>query len=46
MKMSTTRCLLMLTTTVSSHQKTATTNIMAAGKLWNGRKLGSMILTE
>ena len=46
LKMRTTRCLLMLTRAVSSPQKTATVNIMAAGELWTGRKLGSMILTE
>ena len=46
MKMSTTRCLLMLNIAVSSPQKMATVNIMAAGELWTGRKLGSMILTE
>ena len=47
MEMRSTRCLLMLTRAVSSHQKTATViNILAAGELRTGRKLGSMILTE
>ena len=44
--MRTTRFLLMLTTAVSFPLLMATVNIMAAGELWTGRKLGSMILTE
>ena len=46
MKMRTPNFLLMLTTAVSFPLQMATVNIMAAGELWTGRKLGSMILTE